>query len=314
MIARLRSEQGQAFVVMAVFLAVLAGSTAFTIDVGAWYREHRQAQTTADAAALSGAQALPGNTGQAALSAQTYADQNGGTLESPGGITFRSDFAADDTVVVKVTRPTPGFFSSIFGLVTPNVHARAAARSAVPVEVAGAAPIAVQKLHPALSGAACPANNGQPCFNLETTIPLGKNGAPGSFSLVNLDLTSGGATGAKTVADWIANGFSGYLPVGAYLSDPGAKWNDAPIRNAMRDRIQAGSTLLFPVYDTLTGSGQNAQYHVIGWAAFFVESFDASGQDGSVSGQFKQVIWKGIQSSSAPGGPDYGVHSVELVN
>ena len=76
---RLRSDSGQALVVMVVFMLCLLGGVALTLDVGSWYREHRQAQTTADAAALAAAQFLP-NTVTAKSTAQTYADKNGGSL------------------------------------------------------------------------------------------------------------------------------------------------------------------------------------------------------------------------------------------
>ena len=56
---RIRSTQGQATVLTVVFLVVLLGMAALVLDVGSWYRAKRAAQSTADAAALAGAQALP---------------------------------------------------------------------------------------------------------------------------------------------------------------------------------------------------------------------------------------------------------------
>ena len=61
-----------------VFMTVILGMAAAVVDVGAWYRTHRQMQNNADAAALAGATALPENTGQAASLATTYANRNGG--------------------------------------------------------------------------------------------------------------------------------------------------------------------------------------------------------------------------------------------
>ena len=59
----LKSQRGQSMVLTLVFLTVLLGMAAAVIDVGGWYRAHRQTQSTADATALAGAQALP-HTGQ----------------------------------------------------------------------------------------------------------------------------------------------------------------------------------------------------------------------------------------------------------
>jgi Putative Flp pilus-assembly TadE/G-like len=314
--------------VTTVFMVVLLGATALTLDVGSWYREHRQAQTTADAAALAGAQSLPGNTSGATTVAQTYAGKNGGGIVATGGITFRSDFGPNDTVIVKVQRTAPGFFSKLFGIDSVQVHAEAAARSAVPVGVTGAAPIVVQKDHPALSGAACPGNGGRPCFGQQTSIPLSKNGAPGAFDLVDLtsgqvtDPTSGlcsktgggGNQGSSTVGGWIQSGYNGSLPLGCYQSDTGAKFNSSSIKAAMN--VRQGSVLLFPVYDMLTNTGSGANYRVIGWAAFEVTgSFAPSGSSGEIDGYFTSVIWDGIESSTGSAGlPDYGVYTIALVN
>lgn len=324
MLARLRNESGQALAVTALIASVMIGGTALTVDVGSWYRQHRQAQTTADAAALAGAQTLPSDAGQALASATSYAGMNGGGVD-PNGITFRSDFEPNDTVIVKITRVAPGFFGRIFGIDSAQVHATAAARSAVPVDVRWAAPIVVNKAHQYLSGHD-PGGKQCPCFNEQTTIPLGKNGEPGSFGLVDLQawaqaVASGdcdtkssppGNVGSSTLGDWLRYGFSGYLQLGCYASDPGAKFDSTAVTAAMN--IRQNTTMLFPVYDKEVGGGSNALYHIIGWAAFYVEGFDNHGNDGYVLGEFKQVIWEGIQSESAPNLPNFGVHTIALVN
>jgi hypothetical protein len=311
MTRRLRSESGQALVVSVLFMLVLLGGVALTLDVGSWYREHRQAQTTADAAALSAAQVLlAGDTNAAKTAAQSYADKNGGGIDAVNGVSFRSDFTPNDTIVVRVTRIAPGFFSKIFDVDSTQVHAKAAARAGVPIDVRWAAPIVVNKLHPMLAGPGCP------CFgpSYRTTLPLGKTGAPGAFALVNLDDSIKGNVGASTLGDWILHGFNAYLPLGDYFSDPGAKWNDEPIQSALATRIN--TELLFPVHDTLTGSGSNAEYHVIGWVGFHLESdVNGGGSSGSITGYFTRVIWDGIQSTrNVPGSSDFGVRSVALVN
>jgi hypothetical protein len=290
----------------------LLGAVAMTLDVGSWYREHRQAQTTADAAALAAAQFLP-NSDTATTTAQDYADKNGGGIDAVKGVTFDNYLQPNDTVTVHITRTAPGFFSKLFSIDSASVHAHAAARTGVPIDVRWAAPISVNKLHPMLAGPGCP------CFgpSNETTLPLGKTGAPGAFALVNLDDSSTGTIGASTLGQWISKGFDAYLPLGDYLSDPGAKWNDGPIQDALQLRYD--TDLLFPVYDILTGSGANAEYHVIGWVGFRLLTDDAGsslsggGVSGSITGYFTQVIWDGIQSARGSSSPDFGVHSIELV-
>ena len=136
--------------------------------------------------------------------------------------------------------------------------------------------------------------------------------SPGAFDLLNVDGSHGG-TGPQTLGDWILKGYSGYLPIGSYLSDPGAKWNSKPVADALTARLN--TNLLFPVYDTLTGTGSNASYHIIAWAAFHLESVTADGSGGSITGYFTEVVWDGIPATSAGGGgPNFGAHTVQLVD
>lgn len=303
---RFRREEGQVTVMAALFLIVLVGMAGFVLDVGSWFREQRVAQATVDAAALAGAQALPGDTTSAGSLATSFAAKNGGVAGA--SISFSSRYTPNDTISVSQAKPTEGLFSQVFGFSTVTVHAHAKAISEVPEEALGAAPIVVNIKHQYLSGPGCP------CFNVPTTLPLGKTGAPGSFTMLDLaNSSSSGTVGAATLAAWIQNGYDKYLPTGVYFSDPGAKFNNSAIQSALGTRY--GSDLLFPVYDTLVKEGSNAEYHVIGWAAFHLTLAQASGTSGALTGYFTSVIWQGIVSASGPSSaPDLGVHSVALVD
>jgi Flp pilus assembly protein TadG len=302
------NQRGQAFVVTVLMIASLLGLTALVLDVGSWFRAHRQLQATADASALAGAQALPDDPGQANTLANDYATKNTSGLQ---GVTINlsQTYTANDTIKVHVQKPAEGFFSKVFGIDSVNEGASATARVAGMKSALYVAPIVVNQQHPMLTGC-----NG-PCFgsSYQTTIPVGQTGAPGAFGLVNLDPQSGGTSGASTLANWIEHGFDKYLDIGGYASDPGVKFNSNQIQDAMNSRI--GTEMLFPVYDTLSGQGANAQYHIIGWVGFFITGVDKQGNNGNVSGYFTRVIWTGIQASSAGGGgPNYGARAVQLVD
>jgi Putative Flp pilus-assembly TadE/G-like len=311
---RIHCERGQAVLLTVLFLIVLLGATTLTIDVGAWYREQRQAQATADQAVLSGAQTLPVSTTQALADTQTYADKNGGTVVA-GSLKLLSGVVPNDTVAVTIKRPAPGFFSSVLGIGPVTVQAKAAARAGLPTSVIGAAPIVVNKLHPLISGPGCP------CFNQETTLPLDKQGAPGAFGFVDFDNT--GSNGNPPLSGWISNGYPGELDLGLYDSDPGAKMNGV-LTGALNGR--EGTDLLFPVFDTLGGTGSTAQYDIIGWIGFHLDCFglavsstncqNQNGNNQTLTGYFTKVIWEGLLSSTGSNNnePDYGVYSVNLVN
>jgi Flp pilus assembly protein TadG len=302
------SERGQAFVVTVLMIATLLGLTALVLDVGSWFRAHRQLQATADAAALAGAQALPDVPGDASSLANDYAARNTSNLQDVT-VKLSQTYVPNDTIRVHVSKPAEGFFSKVFGIDSVSEGASATARVAGMKSALYVAPIVVNQQHPMLN------NCGGPCFGptYQTTVPVSQTGAPGAFGLVNLDPQTQGTTGASTLANWIENGFDKYLDIGNYASDPGVKFNSNGIQDAMDTRI--GTEMLFPVYDTLTGTGSNAQYHIIGWVGFFVTGVDPNGNNGSVSGYFTRVIWTGIQASSAGGGgPNLGARAVQLVD
>jgi Flp pilus assembly protein TadG len=308
---KIRNDNGQATVITVVFLVVLLGMAALVLDVGSWYRADRATQSTADAAALAGAQALPYDTNNGRSLAQQYADKNGGGVTSSDITISSSPYGPNDTIQVHVHRTAAGVFTKLFGVASVGVGSRATARASLMQSAQYVAPIGVNIKHPNLKG-----TSSCPCFgpgNM-TTLPLGKTGAPGSFDLLNIDGSMGG-TGGQTLADWILHGYSGYLPIGSYLSDTGAKWNDSLVQNALEQRIQTDPVLLFPVYDKLSGSGSNAIYHVVGWVGFHMTGHTANGSGGSITGYFTDVVWDGIESTSSDGSnPDLGARVVKLID
>jgi Flp pilus assembly protein TadG len=300
-----RCERGQALVLMVLLMVSLLGLATLVVDVGSWFRSKRQLQSTADAAALAGAQALPNRPGDASGLAQQYATKNASDLAS-ADYSIGSDLAPNDQITVHVTRNAPGLFAKVFGINSVQVGATATAEAKTMAQAKHVAPITVKNTEPMLSGPGCP------CFGPgdETTLPL-KTGAPGGFALVDLSGSGNGTASDDEIADWIVNGYPAYLPVGTYLSDPGAKFNKSQIQSALNSRI--GSELLFPVFDTYSGGGANAGYHVIGWAAFHIESTSLNGT-GSITGYFTEVTWDGIgATTSTGGGPNYGARTVQLV-
>ena len=123
---RLRNESGQAVVLSVVFLAALLGAAAMVVDVGSWYREQRDTQSEADAAALASAQALP-EVDQANALAAGYLNKN----DAGAGreISFSTSKTPNDTVTVKVNRDAPSMFAKLFGINSVNVKATAVARA-----------------------------------------------------------------------------------------------------------------------------------------------------------------------------------------
>ena len=79
------------------------------------------------------------------------------------------------------------------------------------------------------------------------------------------------------------------------------------------------TVLLFPVYKTLTGQGQNAQYDIIGWIGFMLTGYEIHGHSATLHGYFTTYIAQGILTGSGNGtsGPpnssSWGVKSIQLI-
>jgi hypothetical protein len=312
-------------VMTVVFMVVLLGFAALVIDVGSWYRAHRSAQATADASALAGAAVLPDTAAASALANQ-YATKNGGSSGTGGApqITFTQSGYEMDTIKVKVTRPSPGFFARVFGSkfmnVTVSGSATARAYNVQGIQN-GIAPITVNYKHPLLNcsrgqNVTCNPTFGTPTqLSLEDIHSSGSKDAAGAFGLINLNGVQGGNVGAGTLADWLTNGYHDHdLTVGDYDSVPGATFNNSTFTAALDQQI--GHELLFPVYRLLKGPGSNAKYTVIGWVGFHIDSYNAQGSTGTINGHFTRYTTDGIPAESGNGGgaPGLGVHKVELTN
>lgn len=302
----LAEEDGQVLALTALMLTVLIGVATLVLDVGTWFREDRQLQAAVDAAAAAGAQALPEDPGRAVQLALEYAGKNGGGVAAEGvSLGTGTGF---DSITVRGSRDAPGFFSRVFGVLSVEVGARATARSSALARARYAAPIAVHETHPFLQ---CEPD---PCFDLETQLPLGKlkdsgNGA-GAFGLV--DYTSGnGSASAGQIADWILHGYDGLLSPGLYGSAPGAKFNSSQVRDAFAERT--GDDVLLPVYRSITGNGANAQYDVVGWVGFTISGFSGGGDSGTITGRFRRLTWEGEEGPADSAAPDLGARVVALV-
>jgi hypothetical protein len=304
-----RDERGQAIVLMTLSLVVIMGMAMLVLDVGNWYHTKRRLQGTADAAALAGAQLLPNDSSGAQSQALTYANKNGGDVAG-ANITVTSTVLPNDTISVRARKTDPGIFSSIFGIASADVDARAKARVGPPTKARYVAPMVVDCEHPLIHN--CDGDS-TPDFGVNTTMDYDPMGAPGAYGMLNLGGNQN--PGSSEEAEWILHGFDQYLGLGNYRSDPGAKFSSSNIQAALQDRM--GTVLLFPVFKKLDGTGQNAVYEIIGWIGFHLTAFEVHGNNATLHGYFTEFIAQGILASTGGGesGPSssFGVKSIQLI-
>jgi Flp pilus assembly protein TadG len=309
--ARLKEERGQAFVLTALGMVMMCAMAALVLDVGHWFRDKRRLQGTADAAALAGAQQLPGAPGPAKTMARDYANKNGGDV-SASDIVVSSTYNANDTIAVRAQRNDPGIFSRVIGVGNTDISAHAKARVDVPYSALHVAPMVVRCNHPLIQN--CNNNGHMPEFNVRTTLDYDPMGAPGAFGMLNLS-KGGGTPGSSEEADWILHGYGSYLDVNKnYRSDPGAKFSSNEVQSALEARRTGDPVLLFPVFERLTGTGQNAEYYIIGWIGFHIESYVMHGNNATLTGYFTTYIAQGILTSGGPtNSPNLGVKTIQLI-
>jgi hypothetical protein len=299
------NQRGQAMVFTILFVVVLLGMAAAVLDVGSWYRVHRQTQATADASALAGAQELPEAPSAASSLALDYAGRNG------GGVTADDiEFENANTIKVTARKPAPGFFSQLFGIDSVTARSTAKARVGGMDEARWAAPIGVDYRHDMLR---CTRNlECDPRFMEATELDFEKVG-PGAFRLINIDGSRGG-TGPPEIGEWIRRGLDANMPRNEwYYSDPGIKPNSSHIKNALESRIGVGKEILIPIYAETREQGAGFEYYVVGWVGWIVTGYEIRGvREARVFGSFTQVIWDGIVSES---GSDDGLdaRAVQLI-
>jgi Putative Flp pilus-assembly TadE/G-like len=311
-------QSGQATVITVLFMTVLLAMAAAVLDVGSWYRADRALQATVDAAALAGAQALPENPVKAELLALEYAEKNGGNVDVTE-IALTSTTFGVDTITVDAKAPAPGFFSRIFGIESVTVGARAKARAGGLSAAKFVAPIVVHE-DVVLEKGVCKKGLDTPaCADFELSYDHlkkgnGKSGGPdgsGTFGFINL--TGEGGVGSNELGNWILNGLNEYMPLGGYNTSTGNPFSSNNIKGALEKRLGENPTLLFPIYQTLTGTGDNAEYKIVGWVAFHITGMNLAGNNEKIRGWFEEVIWDGILTQSGSGTLLTGVKAVELV-
>jgi Flp pilus assembly protein TadG len=127
---RHRSERGQVIGFFVVWMVVLLGIAAMSIDAGFWYLDHTRAQAAADRAALAAASDLPSATQPAFNADATLTSINLKNLPT-GSVAFTATqsqgSAALDTVQATATKGSSIIFARLLGVTSVNVSATATA-------------------------------------------------------------------------------------------------------------------------------------------------------------------------------------------
>jgi Flp pilus assembly protein TadG len=302
-----QGERGQILAIVAGGITALLLLAGLVLDGGIAFFNRRDAQNLADTAALAGTRVIQqhymapsaenNDQGDVYAAVQNSITNNGcasvGAVPCTwvgffvkGGITGpieQDDVSNDGSAIpanaqgvhVYVNRQPGAFLVRLAGIASWNITAEAIGY----VRGAGVAPPG--KLIPiALKQDTTPGsyNPGQ-----EYDLTDGMD-APGGFGYLSWD----GSNNAGALADAICtpNNPPFTMPT-SFPADPG-KTNADDVRACLDKWISSGETVLIPIYDTVTGTGNGAVYHIVALAAFVVTSHDQPAVD-NLQGNFVEI-------------------------
>ena len=307
-----RAERGQILVIVALALIVLIAAVGLVIDTGIGFVSRRSAQNMADLSAMAGTKTIAdhyvkdtsldgpdvyaavndsmstnGCSGDCSWSA-TYVRPNGvGSEEDLGDVTAGDPMPyGAQGVRVDVSRQPETFFMRVVGINSITVGVSATAMTATVDELPPGQVLPI--------GVAPPDGGYEPGQVYDLTA--GKD-APGNFGWLSWDGTndSGGLADSLCQPDNPELGFPVWV-----TGDPG-KSNSNGVRDCVDYWIDNGQTVLIPLWDQVTGTGNSTQFRVVGLAAFVLTARDQPGVD-EIQGRF--VGFYGLPSvTSGYGGP-----------
>jgi Putative Flp pilus-assembly TadE/G-like len=132
--------------------------------------------------------------------------------------------------------------------------------------------------------------------------------APGGFGYISWNGDNSAGALATSICD--PNNPAFIMPT-SFVADPG-KTNADDVRACLNNWISSGETVLIPIYDIVTGTGNGATYHIVGLAAFVVTAVDQPAID-DIQGYFVEIYpYAAVPAGVSIGPPTAGDTSANL--
>jgi hypothetical protein len=242
-------DDGLATIFFVMLMVVMVGAMSLAIDGGNIFSNKQSDQNGADAAAMAIALSCANNGPCTTAVGQPYINPAGST---PGrsGQTLSASFATGE-VTATVTKVVDTTFGSAIGVDQGTTQRSATAKW-------GALGSATNKFPITISTCA---------FTIQFNVPVtlhshntaGCSNPAGQFGFIN-----GGCTNQTIVAGQYLSGTTGNNLQGTGCS------------TASLDAL-LGTDVLVPVWDSATGQGSGAQYHVLAYAVFHLTGWSTNG-------------------------------------
>ncbi|WP_370655555.1 hypothetical protein [Candidatus Binatus sp.] len=219
-------------------------------DVAIMYFNWASMQRAVDAAALAGANYLPEDTATATAKANSYATLNGLVASEVATPTFNAP--TNDSITISAGRTVPYYFAQVLGLTNQMIRVTATAQIPASVSCVGCASYGPQ----AQPTGGASDSGGTQCSSVGDCqlIPIGLDwttlfvtGSQVTFNQAsvgagNWDLIALGGTGGANFRTNLANGYSGPIAIGDFITtEPGKK--KGPVTQGFQDRIDQAAVI-----------------------------------------------------------------------
>ncbi len=299
--------------IVAICSVLIFGFAAFSIDAGQAWTARRHLVTAADGAALASAGDYATGKVGCASAAGDYVSSNysAATLEScSANITPTSG-----NVTVDASRTVDYAFAGIFGVNNKKIHAITTAEWGIPTGVNNLRPfglcinsnLQMQQWLNYPSGPTGDSGTIRITYGKSQPDACGTN-VPGNWGIQDFD---GGSNSNNDIKDWTLNGYPGLVTIGTNLpGDTGAFSNS--LDSELTFLKNSGQAFVLPVFDTATGNGSNAQFHIVAFVFVKLVGYQTTGAQ--AARYLDLVFTRGVVSGTccATSGIDTLVRAVRI--
>ncbi len=346
----MKREEGQAILIIAGALLVLVALMALVVDAGNAYVQRRQMQNAMDSGAQAGSVALAQakKNGQIANAIDQYVTANGVNPNQISKYYVVQDSSGNNIVYRSSTidQFTTGLIAptvlTVNGVSLPVIGVQVEGNKTFPTYLAGVVGWKQMTVNGSAGGfakcGACsadglfPATLSAATFNENGVVVLHEEQRESAYTYTFWDNTAtvAGNVGWITWNSDVSNNTlvsnmntpsnSGSWSVGQNINGATGTMSSSGVRTALDSIIDTGRLVTIPIYDTATGTGSNALYHIKGFARFRITCYYFSSNqthgtcvnapEASKYIQAKLQLWTDAQAEG--GCADFGACTVKV--
>lgn len=306
-------QNGAVAIFVAICSVMIFGFAAYAIDGGHIWEARRGLVTAADGGALAAANDYAAGKAGCATAAGSFVTSNN-SLATLSNCSANVK-ATSGYVTVGAERSVDFSFAGIFGTQSKQIHAITTAEWGIPGSAANLRPFGLcLTANPEMSAwLNLPAGPSGDSSAIHMTYgksqPTSCGGAvPGNWGVMDFD---GGSNSNNDTKNWTRNGYPGVVSINQNIpGDTGAFSNS--LESELSYLRSTGEAFVLPIFDSATGNGANAQFHIVAFA--FVKLIDFSTTGAQAQRSMDLVFTRGVISGTCcvTTGINTGVRAIRI--